>query len=120
MKLLYKETSRRYYDEFLFIVETVCEVAEDYRSKKNFEKCAEILENILRYIKADTYLNQDALIHLRNHQAYLWKSMGKLSKALAYLQKSENILKANKHDLLSGVTYLNMSSILSQMNKYRD
>ena len=61
-------------------------------------------------------MNSEALVMLRNNQAYLWKSMGKLNKALLYLQKAENMLRRNP-DLLSGVTFLNLCAILSTMNK---
>ena len=51
LKQIYQDTSNRYYDEFLFVIEMFCEVAESFRNRKNYEKCDEVLKKIHEVIK---------------------------------------------------------------------
>lgn len=70
-----------------------------------------------KVIFSEPYQNSDAIIILRNSQSSVYKSMNKFNKALYFLQKAENMLKANP-DLLSGLTFLNICQNLSSLKRH--
>ena len=106
-----------FYKEFTRLIEGVNEVSIWFMGQKNFEKAADVLERCFNLVKDQPYIFVECFLMVRNNQAALWRYVGNLNRALIYLQKAENILVRNQ-DLYSGITYLNLASLYSQMKEY--
>lgn len=110
------KNTETFYKEFSRVIEQVNEVAIWFMKNQNFEKASEVLEKCFEIVKSQPYIFIECFLTIRNNQGCLWKFIGKLNRALIYLQKAENMLERNK-DIYNGVTFLNLSVLHAQMGE---
>jgi tetratricopeptide (TPR) repeat protein len=84
--------------------------------QKQYERASDVLEQCHELVKRQPYVFLECFLAVRNNQACLWRSLGKLQKALAYLKKAERMLEANA-DVYSGITYLNLAVVYGQLGE---
>ena len=112
MKNIFTENSRAYYDEFIYLVEIMCKEGHRFTERKNFEKSEEVLREVYKVIERQKFVIKEAKVLVRNYQAYLYKDMALLDKAIAYLGKADNMLSRGAK-IPHGLTYLNYSNLMS-------
>lgn len=87
-----------------------------FMEQKKYEKASEVLEKTFEFVKKQPFIFLECFLMVRNNQACLWRSIGKVNRALTYLKKAENMLERNK-DVYSGITFLNLAVIYFQMDE---
>jgi tetratricopeptide (TPR) repeat protein len=84
--------------------------------QKKYERASEVLEQCYELVKSQPYTFLECFLAVRNNQACLWRSLGKVHKGLTYLKKAERMLEQNK-DVYNGVTYLNLAVVYNQVGE---
>jgi hypothetical protein len=84
--------------------------------QKQFERASDMLEQTYGLVKRQPYIFLECFLAVRNNQACLWRSLGKLHKSLTYLKKAEKLLEQNT-DVHNGITYLNLAIVYGMVGE---
>lgn len=110
------KNTQGFYDEFVQLVDRLNAGAVWFMGQKNYEKASLVLEKTFDLVKKQPYIFLECVLMVRNNQACLWRTIGKINKALIYLKKAENMLDRNT-DVYSGITFLNLAVLYNQMEE---
>jgi len=94
-------------------------LALDFLEKRELEICRKILWKCDEILKIDSFHHfYDLKILLFNNIGCYYRSIDKLFESLLYFQKSLSFVENGLGIKYASYTYLNMSVILSQENRY--
>ena len=110
------KNTQGFYNEFVQLVDKLNASAIWFMEQKNYEKSSKVLELTFNLVKQQPYIFLECFLMVRNNQACMWRTIRKITKALTYLKKAENMLDRNK-DVYSGITYLNLAVLYNQMEE---